>query len=218
MSADDDREKLERYAMVSQLVPKGVWTDAIYNEVFPHVVERTGFAYDREYKVPRWSVIISDCQKSAVIKDRQVVEPEVVKNSVRLDGRKGRGNYGSLPVISWDLTPNIRTIKEHLEKHIPGLKITVCLAHFYNDGNHHISWHSDSEATDPPRDIFSVSIGTTRKFRFRKKGQTRGWIAEYLLDDGMMVHMKPGCQERYEHVVPKQTRVKTWRINLTFRY
>lgn len=212
--------EVDDYFEISQLVENGSLTDKIYEEVFPRVVEREGTLYGKKYKVPRWSVLIGDVVESAVIKDRQIVKWEKTcdNEGMRLDNKKGRVNYGSLPVISWDLTPSIQKLKEMIEEQFPEIKIKLCLAHVYNDGHHYVSWHSDGEATNPPRSVFSVSFGTPRKFRVRKIGQTRGWDAEYNLEDGMMVHMKAGCQEIYQHGVPKQTRVKTWRINLTFRY
>ena len=126
--------------------------------------------------------------------------------------------YGDLPVISWELTPHIKYINEHIEKFVSGLKIKCCLAHVYINGNHYVSSHQDKEAMDPSRHVFSVSCGATRKFRIRGLKQTKGWIMEYELEDGMLVWMKEGCQERYKHEVPKQTKITKWRINLTFRY
>jgi 2-oxoglutarate-Fe(II)-dependent oxygenase superfamily protein len=204
------------YWRVSRLLDAGVWTQAIFEEIDPYVVERIGEAYGRVFKTPRLSVVITDCDQSAVIVNRQCVTREI-KDQKYPDPKSSLFSYGALPSISWDLVPNIRAIKQHLEDHVPGLKIDFCLAHLYQDGSNNIGWHADREAIDPPRSIYSLSLGATRKFRFRKKGETKGWEAEYDLADGIMVWMKPGCQTHYKHCVPKQMRVTDWRINLTFR-
>lgn len=204
------------YWEVSRLLPAGIWTQAIYDEINPYVVERVGEAYGRSFKTPRLSVVINNCEKSAIIENRQCVEREIM--SLQLpDPKSSLFSYGDLPSVSWNLTPNIRAIKTHLENHVPGLKIDFCLAHLYVDGNHNIGWHADREAADPPKSVYSLSLGATRKFRFRKIFDTKGWEAEYELEDGILVWMKPGCQSHYKHCVPKQMKVKDWRINLTFR-
>jgi len=51
--------------------------------------------------------------------------------------------------------------------------LNVCLLNWYQDGKHHINWHSDSEAELMENAyIASMSLGSTRKFRVKHKDCT----------------------------------------------
>jgi alkylated DNA repair dioxygenase AlkB len=117
-------------------------------------------------------------------------------------------------------TPTLRKIAKKIKSEFE-IEVDMCLANWYRDGNDSIGVHSDDEKdmsleSGGPH-IFSISLGATRKFRFRRKGETKGWCAEFNLRSGDMVHMHGKCQEKYVHMVPKEKKVKEGRINLTFR-
>ena len=102
-----------------------------------------------------------------------------------------------------------------------GVSVDMCLCNLYEDGTRNIGWHSDSES-DMSKDnggphVFSISLGATRKFRFRNKSETTGWHEELILKSGDMVHMQRNCQDLYKHTVPVEKNVTGPRINLTFR-
>jgi len=105
-------------------------------------------------------------------------------------------------------------IRDKVEKHT-GIKFDYVLFHIYATGKSSIGFHADEEALDST--VVSVSLGATRKFRFKKIGRTKGWDHELHLKSGDVVIMHPGCQEVYLHCVPKELKVKIARINLTFR-
>ena len=96
-----------------------------------------------------------------------------------------------------------------------GIQFDYVLVHIYQNGEDHISWHNDKEALDTP--IASLSFGAKRKFRFRDINETKGWCAEYELQNGDLVLMKAGCQRKYKHCVPATKTCTEPRINLTFR-
>lgn len=119
-----------------------------------------------------------------------------------------------MPRHDWSKSPIIRSIREHFQRKL-GVPIDYCLMHLYVDGNVSIGYHSDKEAMNDP--VISVSFGATRKFRFRKIGDKRGYDTELLLKSGDVVIMKEDCQRHYKHSVPVEKGVKGPRINLTFR-
>ena len=110
-----------------------------------------------------------------------------------------------------EVLKKIRTIVERET----GFVYDYVLVHIYLDGSASINWHFDSEAVNTP--ICSVSLGATRKFRLKEKHKKSGYDYEYLLESGDMVLMKVGCQQKYLHCIPVEKRVKSPRINLTFR-
>lgn len=90
------------------------------------------------------------------------------------------------------------------------------LINLYRNGEDKVSWHSDNEpelGRDPC--IASLSLGAVRRFKFRHLDSKE--IVECSLSPGSLVVMSGLSQSKWEHEVPKETRVKGPRINLTFR-
>jgi alkylated DNA repair dioxygenase AlkB len=102
--------------------------------------------------------------------------------------------------------------------HIAQAQFNGCLLNLYRDGDDRMGWHADDETEiDQSQPIASLSLGSTRDFLFRHRGdQTKR--AAIPLADGDLLIMHPGCQERWMHSVPQRRKVKTVRINLTFRH
>ena len=89
------------------------------------------------------------------------------------------------------------------------------LAHIYTDGDASIAFHNDKEALHST--VCSVSFGASRKFRLKKFDRNTGYDFQFILNSGDVFVMLPGCQATYLHCIPKEKKVKTPRINLTFR-
>jgi len=122
--------------------------------------------------------------------------------------------YGNIPSYDWNESSVIQQLRDAVETYTE-IKYDYCLAHIYRDGTDKIDRHSDKEGLHTI--IASLSLGATRKFRFQRNGLSSGHEKEFDLAGGDLLLMKVGCQARYHHWVPQQKRVKTPRINLTFR-
>jgi len=95
-----------------------------------------------------------------------------------------------------------------------GFEFNSVLANFYRDGRDSMGWHRDNEPEMDPSVIASVSFGATRKFAVREKyGST---TLQINLEHGSLLLMNY-FQQRWEHSIPKTTRLVGGRINLTFR-
>lgn len=95
-----------------------------------------------------------------------------------------------------------------------------CLVNVYRDGNDYIGYHSDDTSNlVPGTSIISVSLGATRDFYIQKKSRDAGkrFTFKYPAGHNTCIIMRPGCQNMFKHSVPKRTREKKTRINLTFR-
>lgn len=98
------------------------------------------------------------------------------------------------------------------------------LANLYRDGNDAMGWHSDDEpelGTQPV--IASLSLGATRRFRFRRRpdaagGPTAPSNATVPLAHGSLMRMAGDTQRLYQHALPRSRTVPGPRINLTFRF
>lgn len=114
-------------------------------------------------------------------------------------------------------SPEILQIKQACEQQTKNLYNCV-LINYYRDGNDSMGWHSDDEKElGKYPSIASVSIGAERliHFRLRNKHQDKTKI---LLKNGSLLHMLGPTQENWQHQIAKSKRVRTGRINLTFRF
>ena len=87
------------------------------------------------------------------------------------------------------------------------------LINYYRDGNDYISYHSDKDGAGYP--IMSFSFGAERPFFIKSKQEDTKY--EILLKNGSAIFMMPTMQDDYKHSLPKRKKIKTGRINITFR-
>ena len=92
----------------------------------------------------------------------------------------------------------------------------ACLLNLYHNGNEGMAWHSDDEK-ELIKDgcIVSVSLGAERKFMLKHK-KTKETFS-IILENGSLLCMKDATQTNWLHQLPKSLKIKTARINLTFR-
>lgn len=97
-----------------------------------------------------------------------------------------------------------------------GTKFNAVLVNEYADGNNYISAHSDSlTGLDAQQGVVAISYGATRKFRIRKKDQSG--FTDIPMAHMDILAMTGDFQEEFTHEIPKELRVKSPRISLTFR-
>jgi alkylated DNA repair dioxygenase AlkB len=97
-----------------------------------------------------------------------------------------------------------------------GETFNSCLANLYHSGEEGMAWHSDAEKMlRKDGAIASMSFGAERKFAFKHK-HTQQTIS-VILHTGSLLIMKGTTQTHWLHRLPPTTKVKTPRVNLTFR-
>eukprot|EP01114_Cavostelium_apophysatum_P024779 TRINITY_DN9830_c0_g1_i2.p1 TRINITY_DN9830_c0_g1~~TRINITY_DN9830_c0_g1_i2.p1 ORF type:complete len:217 (-),score=41.03 TRINITY_DN9830_c0_g1_i2:120-770(-) len=125
----------------------------------------------------------------------------------------GTSLYQKQEKIVW--TPEVSEVKKRLES-LLGRRFNYVLFNLYRDGKDYISWHADKEAIPEDKNIVaSVSLGATR--RFLLKHNISKETLEYSLTNGSLITMEGEIQQYWKHTVPKEAKVTTPRINLTFR-
>ncbi len=119
-------------------------------------------------------------------------------------------NHQSIP---W--TPALQAIREKVERHCECAFNSV-LANLYRDGKDSMGCHADDEkelGLNPV--IASLSLGDERLFKLNHKiSQEKLAIA---LGHGDLLVMAGTLQHHWMHSVPLTKKLKTPRINLTFR-
>jgi len=115
--------------------------------------------------------------------------------------------------ILW--TKELLEIKKAVEE-VTGETYNSCLLNLYHDGSEGMAWHSDGEKDLKKNGaIASVSFGAERNFAFKHKAS--GEKRVFSLAPGSVLVMKDETQTHWLHRLPPTTKVKTARINLTFR-
>ncbi|MEN7551710.1 alpha-ketoglutarate-dependent dioxygenase AlkB [Rapidithrix thailandica] len=97
-----------------------------------------------------------------------------------------------------------------------GTPYNSCLLNLYHNGEEGMAWHSDDEKElGKNTSIASLSLGADRKFAFKHK-QDKTTVS-VILERGSLLEMKGSTQTHWLHSLPKTKKVKTPRVNLTFR-
>ena len=112
--------------------------------------------------------------------------------------------------------PDFLLVARERIEHLSELRFNFAVGNRYLNGKDSIGWHSDNFpqiGKRPP--VASLSLGSTRRFKLRHK--TSKEVVDYELEEGSLLIMLPGCQEDWEHAVPKTARPVGERINWTFR-
>ncbi len=107
-------------------------------------------------------------------------------------------------------------MKELVEEKANHNFTTVLLNQYRNEKDSN-GWHADNEkelGRDPI--IASISLGEERIFQLKHNTQ-KAVKQSLLLEHGSLILMKEGSQIHYKHQIPKASKPKNTRINLTFR-
>jgi hypothetical protein len=123
--------------------------------------------------------------------------------------------YSGQSKVASPFSKTLIDLKLSVEK-LTRSEYNACLLNFYHSGSEGMGWHSDNEKSIcPTSSIASVSLGTSRKFQFKHK--THGQKIDLILESGSVLDMRGETQEFWLHALPKNTKIKGARINLTFR-
>lgn len=120
-----------------------------------------------------------------------------------------------LNVTVLKFTPEILELKTAVEE-TTNYNFNICLVNYYSTGKNNIGWHSDNEEKGDIECIASISLGASREFAFRIKGQ-KDILHKLQLNDCDLLVMDSGCQENYEHCLMPNKLITESRVNLTFR-
>jgi alkylated DNA repair dioxygenase AlkB len=150
-------------------------------------------------------------QKEITLFGRKVMQPRLIA----WHGDPGSVyRYSGLSLNPEPWRPVLMALRQRLEE-FTGQPFNAVLANAYRDGRDSMGWHRDNEnelGSDPF--IASLSFGEDRRFLVRKKGEKSVGIT---LQHGSLLVMKRGCQQRFQHALPKTARDAGLRIKLTYR-
>lgn len=123
--------------------------------------------------------------------------------------------YSNITREALPWTKDLLALKAITEQ-LTGARYNSCLLNLYHDGDEGMAWHSDDEKElEPDGAIASLSFGAERRFLFRHR-ESKEQI-ETLLTPGSLLVMRGTTQTYWLHSLPKMKKVRSPRVNLTFR-
>jgi alkylated DNA repair dioxygenase AlkB len=116
-------------------------------------------------------------------------------------------------------TNSLLEIKKLVEQKA-NTQFNSCLLNLYHNGSESMAYHSDDEPMLKKNGaIVSVSFGAERRFLFRhnRHKENQVPVVELMLNYGSLLLMQGEIQNNWKHALPASTKIKSPRINLTFR-
>ena len=140
----------------------------------------------------------------------------ITKRKVAWYGEKAfEYTYSKTTKSALPWTKELLELKEITEQQT-GETYNSCLLNLYHTGEEGMAWHSDAEKDLKKHGaIASLSFGAERKFAFKHK-ETKQSVS-IMLEHGSLLVMKGVTQDHWLHRLPPTKKVKTPRVNLTFR-
>lgn len=128
-----------------------------------------------------------------------------------------RYTYSGLQLEPAPWTPLLAEIRDQLTS-FSGATFNSVLLNLYHDGRDSMGWHSDDEPELGEYPVIaSLSLGATRRFRFRHRSDKTLSPVGIDLTHGSLLLMQGATQHHWQHCLPKTARQVSPRINLTFR-
>lgn len=127
-------------------------------------------------------------------------------------------SYSGTQLAHQPFSAELDSLRTRLNREF-SLHLNSVLINWYRHGQDGMGWHQDNEkclGSNPV--IASLSLGDCRRFLLRPKGdKNRQNQIELQLGEGTLLVMSGTLQHGWQHCVPKTTRPRGTRINLTFR-
>ncbi len=138
------------------------------------------------------------------------------KRKVAWNGDPGTEyTYSKIKMTAHGWTPGLLEIKQRFFKDYQ-LFFNSVLSNYYRHGDDYMSWHQDNELELGEKPIIaSISLGAGRDFHFKHVHTEEK--KSIFLNSGELLIMQGQTQNFWKHCLPKRKKVKTGRLNLTFR-
>jgi alkylated DNA repair dioxygenase AlkB len=132
-------------------------------------------------------------------------------------GDQGKSyTYSGITVNPDPWMPSLLTIKTEIET-VSGVAFNSVLLNLYRGERDSVAWHADNEPELGENPVIgSVSFGEARQFHFKHK-RDKNLKLKINLSHGSYLLMAGATQHNWLHQVPKETKTRSPRINLTFR-
>ena len=182
--------------------------DAVF-EYYPNFLDaiKATETFERLLKETPWQ------QDEITVFNKTHLQPRLTA----LYGNEGKPySYSNIIMQPNKWNPILTHLKTEVEE-IANHSFTTTLINLYRNEKDSNGWHADNEkelGKDPI--IASLSLGEERVFQLKHNTKKEARIS-ILLKHGSLLVMRENSQINYKHQIPKATKPKKERINLTFR-
>ena len=156
-----------------------------------------------------------DKSKLSICFDDKIIETDSYKilfSTEKLMQQKSHPEHIHGKVYPW--FGLMKTLKERVEKLTnQTFEIAMCL--YYPNGEYFAPYHFDQLTSGKKTILPSISLGEVREFSFKRNESDHSYSLD--LANGSILIMKEHSQSRYTHSLPKNSKYKNGRINITFR-
>ncbi|MCK0131333.1 alpha-ketoglutarate-dependent dioxygenase AlkB [Flavobacteriaceae bacterium F08102] len=126
-------------------------------------------------------------------------------------------SYSGIRMIAKGWSDLLFSIKQKVENEL-SIKFNSCLLNYYRNGQDHMGWHQDNEATLGKNPVIaSLTFGETRPFQLKHLYDQSLAMQTLHLKHGDLLLMRGTTQHYWQHQIPKTKKHMGARINLTFR-
>lgn len=109
-------------------------------------------------------------------------------------------------------------LRERLAATLPAARFDSALLNLYRDGRDSVGAHADDEPELGPAPVIaSLSLGATRRFVLKHRGDPSLPPLALDLEAGTLLVMAGATQRHWKHALPKSARAVAERINASFR-
>jgi alkylated DNA repair dioxygenase AlkB len=127
-------------------------------------------------------------------------------------------SFAALPEVWGQRSPwteSLARVRDRITRQT-GVRFQVARCVYYKDGSEGVDFHRDLPAYGSTSAIASLSLGAERELVFRSTHDPAERFSIHL-SPGSLLFIGEGCQELYEHALPRDERCGKPRLNLTFR-
>lgn len=156
---------------------------------------------------------VAFAQREIVLFGKPVLQPRLV---AWMGDPDARYTYSGLSLEPAPWHPEVAALRERVVR-ATGVAFNSVLLNLYRDGVDSMGFHADDEPELGENPVIaSVSLGAERTFVLHaRRGKDEG--LRIVLGHGSLLVMGGALQHTHRHGLPKERRVATPRLNLTFR-
>lgn len=145
----------------------------------------------------------------------------IMKRSIGFFSDTDGYKYTGQTTKSQPIPPFLQKVLDRVNRKM-GTNFNGILVNKYEDGSEKIGAHSDNITELSDKKVVGISLGATRKIRFRGidscgKKAIKGNYIDQCLEHGSLYTMEGMFQYEFTHEIPVEIKVKNVRISLTFR-
>lgn len=177
--------------------------------------------YESFYNEHRANRLLTKCMKLE-LENHPRVHMGIMKRSIGFFSNEGEGyKYTGQMTTSQPIPPFLQKVLDRVNRKM-GTSFNGILINRYENGSEKIGAHSDNDKELSGDKVVGISLGATRKIRFRgitNKGKNAiaGNFIDYPLEHGSLYTMEGMFQKEFTHEVPVEKKIQSIRISLTFR-